>query len=172
MNVTNVARAARLGAAFVIPACALAPNAAVAATASSSIGVSATVSAACTVSTSSVGFGTVDTTSGSNVDAAGSISVTCTNGTTWSAAAGAGGGSGATMANRKMTSGANTLGYTLYTDSGRSTVWGDGTLSTGLLTGTGTGTSQSASVYGRIFANQTGVPAGSYADTVSVTVTY
>jgi spore coat protein U-like protein len=71
-----------------------------------------------------------------------------------------------------MTSGANTLNYNLYTSSGYGTVWGDGTSSTAAITGTGTGSAQSTSVYGRIGSGQTSVPPGSYADTVSVTVTY
>jgi spore coat protein U-like protein len=151
---------------------ALVASPASAGTANSSIAVNATVTANCTVSSSSVEFGDVDTTSGANVDKEGGLSIACTNGTTWAASAGLGNGTGATFAIRKMTVGSNRLNYTLYTDSARGTVWGDGTGSTAKITGTGTGGTQSVVVYGRVFSGQTSVPAGSYGDLVSVTVTY
>jgi spore coat protein U-like protein len=71
-----------------------------------------------------------------------------------------------------MTSGANLLNYNLYTTTARTTVWGNGTAGTGVLAGTGTGIVQAVTVYGRVASGQTSVPAGSYVDTVSVTVTY
>jgi spore coat protein U-like protein len=71
-----------------------------------------------------------------------------------------------------MANGANLLNYAVYTDSARSTVWGDGGAgATATIDGTGSGTAQSTTIYGRIPAGQT-VPAGSYSDTVNVTVTY
>lgn len=143
-----------------------------AATVGTTLSVTATVTANCTVSTSPVAFGNVNTLSGSNVDASGGGSVSCTNGTGWTATAGAGGGTGATLASRRMTAGSNTLTYNLYTDSARSTVWGDGTGSTGTVTNTGTGSAQAFSIYGRVPLGQSSVPAGSYSDTVAVTVTY
>ena len=149
-----------------------APTAAFASTASSTMSVTATVTANCTVSTSALAFGNVDTISGSNVDSTGGLTITCTNGTAWSAAAGVGGGSGASYANRKMTAGANLLNYNIYTSAARTTVWGDGTSSTAAIGGTGTGGAQSVTVYGRVASGQTSVPAGAYADTVAVTVTY
>jgi len=158
-------------AALTIGACAL-PQAAIAATATSTLNVTATVTANCTVSTSALAFGNVNVIGGSNVDGTGGLSITCTNGTAWSAAAGVGSGSGASFTNRRMTSGANLLGYNLYTSSAYSTVWGDGSASTGLLSGTGNGSAQSVTVYGRVASGQTSVPAGAYADTVAITVTY
>ena len=158
-------------AAFILGACAL-PQAALAATATSSMNVTATVTANCTVSTSALAFGSVNVIGGANVDSTGGLTITCTNGTAWSAAAGVGAGSGASFANRRMTAGANLLNYNIYTTAARTTVWGDGTASTGLLTGTGTGAAQSVTVYGRVGSGQTGVPAGRYADTVAVTITY
>ena len=68
----------------------------------------------------------------------------------WTASAGVGGGSGASFATRKMTSGANLLNYNLYTTSGSHQVWGDGTGSTATLGGTGTGSAQAVTVYGRV----------------------
>ncbi len=148
------------------------PSLANAATVNGSLPVSATVTANCTVSTSALAFGNVNTISGANVDGAGGLSITCTNGAAWSASAGLGGGSGASFANRRMTSGANLLNYNLFTSAARTTVWGDGTGGTGLLSGTGTGVVQAITVFGRVGSGQTSVRAGSYADTVAVTVTY
>ena len=70
-----------------------------------------------------------------------------------------------------MTSGANLLNYALYTDSGRTTLWGDGVTGS-TIDDTGTGTAQSNTIYGEVLAAQASAPAGSYADTVVVTVTY
>jgi len=149
-----------------------APAAAFAATVSSSMSVTATVTANCTVSTTALAFGAVNTISGSNVDSTGSLSIVCTNGTTWAASAGVGSGSGASYANRRMTAGANLLNYNIYTTAARTIVWGNGTAGTGTIPGTGTGLTQAVTVYGRVNSGQTSVPAGSYADTVAVTVTY
>jgi spore coat protein U-like protein len=163
----------RASAAVVVPAVLLAAGTpAFAATSTTNMNVSATVTANCTVSTSPVAFGSVNPISGANVDATGSVTVACTNGTGWSATANAGGGTGATLASRRMASGGNLLTYALYTDSGRTTVWGDGTASTAPVTGTGSGSDQTVTIYGRVPSGQTAVPPGSYTDTVSVTVTY
>jgi spore coat protein U-like protein len=70
-----------------------------------------------------------------------------------------------------MTNGANTLNYSMYTTAGRTTVWGDGTLSTVTQAGTGNGTGQALTVFGRVPTGQY-VTAGSYTDTVTATVTY
>ena len=163
-HIIGVALASSAAAAFTAPA--------EATTTSANLGVGATISSNCTLSTNAVDFGTVNAINGSSVDAAGGITVTCTNGTSWTATADAGSGSGATFATRKMAAGSNLLNYTLYTDSNRTSVWGDGSSGNSTLSGTGSGTAQNVSVYGRIAAGQTSAPAGSYSDTVSVTVTY
>lgn len=146
---------------------------ALAQTATGSLAVSATVTDNCTLTTTPVAFGNIDATASANTDATGGISVTCTNGTTWSAAADAGAGTGATLASRKMTSGANVLSYALYTESTHTTLWGDGAGgTTATIDGTGSGAVQNTTIYARVPGGQTGAPAGSYADTVVVTVTY
>jgi spore coat protein U-like protein len=143
-----------------------------AATVGSTLNTNATVTANCTVSTSPLAFGNVDSTSASDVDATGGLSITCTNGSGWTASAGVGGGPLASYGNRKMTSGANVLNYNIYTTAARATVWGDGTGTTGTISGTGSGSAQAVTVYGRVAGGQNSVPIGSYADVVAVTVTY
>lgn len=79
-------------------------------------------------------------------------------------------GTGAgTVAQRKMTSGANGLNYNLYTDAARGTVWGASSVS-----GSTSGVTGNAShtVYGRIPASQATVVPGTYADAIVVTVTF
>ncbi|MDQ4087712.1 MAG: spore coat U domain-containing protein [Pseudomonadota bacterium] len=171
MLITTVpgARTSRL---ILIGSTLLASAAAAAAQSYSTLTVEAEVKANCTVSAGSIDFGDVNPISGSNVNGSGTFSVTCTNGTGWTATAGVGSGSGASYTSRRMTAGSNTLNYNLYTSGSYATVWGDGTASTGTLTGTGTGSAQSTTVYGRIASGQTSVPPGSYADSVSITVSY
>jgi spore coat protein U-like protein len=63
----------------------------------------------------------------------------------------------------------NLLSYNLYLDPTRLTIWGDGSATTGTVSGTGiTG---SYTVYGRIPARQNAV-VGIYADIVTVTVAF
>ena len=120
-----------------------------------------------------VAFGNVDVTTGAALDGTGAISVTCTSGTPWAAAADAGAGTGATLATRKMANGADLLDYALYSDSARTTIWGDAAdASTVKISGTGNGSAQSSTIYGTVLANQTSLPSGAYADTVTVTVSY
>jgi spore coat protein U-like protein len=96
--------------------------------------------------------------------------VQCTNTTPYNIGLDAGTGTGATVAVRKLSTGGVTVNYTLYSDSGRTTVWGN-TVSTDTVAATGNGASQSYTVYGRVPAQTTPAP-GTYTDTVTVTVTY
>lgn len=152
---------------------AAAASPALAAEASSSLDVSADVTENCVVSTTPLDFGDVDVTSGAVDNGTGGISVTCTNETGWSAAADAGTGVGATLVTRKMTGGAELLDYKLYTDAGRTILWGDGVGgTTATIDDTGTGSAQSKVIYASILAGQTSVSTGAFADAVAVTVTY
>jgi len=132
--------------------------------------VQATVQAQCTVSATPVSFGTAGILA-ANVDADGTLSLVCTRDAAYSIGLGAGqndGGIGVSA--RKMKSGANAKGYQLYQDVGRSLVWGN-TPNSDMKGGTGTGSADEHKVYGRV-PPQVTPPAGTYADTVVVTVTY
>jgi spore coat protein U-like protein len=63
-----------------------------------------------------------------------------------------------------------TVAYGLYQDTAHTANWGN-TVGTDTVAGTGNGSAQPLSVYGRI-APQTTPAAGAYADTVNVTVTF
>nr|WP_244423682.1 spore coat protein U domain-containing protein [Nitratireductor pacificus] len=131
--------------------------------------ISATVASNCLVSTQDVDFGTQGVL-GTNVDATGRVSVTCTPGNSYSVGLD-GGASGGPPTARLMTKGAETVTYGLYQDAARSLPWGSGSVPGEAVAGTGTGTSQDITVYGRVPPQATPSP-GTYADTVVVTVTY
>ncbi len=143
-------------------------------TAGGSMGASAVVTANCAVSSTPVTFDNVDVTKGLAVTGMGGISVICTSGTDWSASADAGEGADATLAIRQMSDGDETLNYALYTDTTRETIWGDGVGegTTETIDDTGSGSAQTKVIYGKVLAGQQSVVAGSYSDTVTVTVTY
>jgi spore coat protein U-like protein len=141
-----------------------------AATATSTFGVDVTIQAQCLInSASTLSFGTQGVLS-ANVDQTSTIVVQCTNTTTYDIGLDAGGGSGASVTTRKLTGGGATINYTLYSNPGRTTVWGN-TVSTDTVAATGNGGAQSHTVYGRIPAQTTPAPAA-YSDTITITVTY
>ena len=149
----------------------LCPASALAATSTTTFTVSATVTNDCSVSANNLSFGNYSTISANNVDATTTISVTCTLDTPYTVGLDAGNGSGATTTVRKMTSGENTLNYSLYSDVSRSTVWGNA-IGTDTVAGTGSGAQQDLTVYGRIPGGQGSVESGDYTDVITVTVTY
>ncbi|MET0545570.1 MAG: spore coat U domain-containing protein [Caulobacterales bacterium] len=131
--------------------------------------VTASVAASCSVDAHDLAFGAYNPFSGTDLPGATTIDVTCTNGTTYVVSIDAGGGSGATVATRKMTA-VSTLNYSLYRDASHTLVWGI-TSGANTVAGTGSGALQTLNVYGLVPAGQA-VPAGSYVDNVLVTVTY
>lgn len=132
--------------------------------------VTATVVASCDVDAADLGFGNYDPVPSTPTDATTSMTVRCTNGTTYVIAMNAGTGSGATTAARKMTSGGNTLTYSLYQNASHTSLWGQNS-GVDTVAGTGSGALQTLTIYGRAPAQQT-APTGSYADTITVTLTY
>ncbi|RAP59341.1 spore coat U domain-containing protein [Oleiagrimonas sp. MCCC 1A03011] len=144
-----------------------------AASTSTTFTVSATVLASCTISATDLDFGNYDPGSASSDDATSTVSVQCSNGTSFAVALDAGTTAGSTLTDRNMSDGgSSTLNYQLYTDGTHTVVWGDGSGSTLTNTGTGTGTStQDFTVFGSIPTGQF-VTSGSYTDTVTATVTY
>jgi spore coat protein U-like protein len=141
-----------------------------AATATTTMTVQMTITATCTInSAATLNFGTQGVLS-ANVDQTSTIQVTCTNTTPYNIGLNAGTGTGATVATRKMTSGATTVNYTLYSNSTRTTVWGN-TVGTDTVAATGNGAAQSYTVYGRVPPQAAPAP-GTYTDTITVTVTY
>ncbi|KAG8150333.1 spore coat protein [Burkholderia catarinensis] len=142
--------------------------------ATSTMGVSATVNATCLIDSASALTFPAYTPGTGDQSAQSAITVRCTNGTNFHIGLNAGTTSGATVATRIMTSGSNQLNYSLYQDSGRTVVWGN-TPPTDTVAGTGSGMAMAnaitKTVYGKVPDQPNAVP-GSYADTVTVTVTF
>jgi len=135
--------------------------------ATTTFGVSATVLKDCIVSATALGFGNY---TGAVNSAQSTVTVTCTNSTTYTVGLGPGLASGATVTTRQMQNGAALLNYGLFSDAAWTTNWGN-TSGTNWVSKTGTGAAQNITVYGQIPAGQYVTP-GSYADTIAVTVTY
>ena len=130
--------------------------------------VTATVAATCTISTTPLAFGSY-TGALSQVNT--TVTVTCTNTTPYNLGLSAGLATGATVTARSMTGPASALlSYQLFRDAGHTLNWGV-TIGTDTVPLTGTGAAQVETVYGQIPAGQFVTP-GSYADTITATVTY
>lgn len=139
-----------------------------ASTATTTFNVTATVQATCLISGNNLAFGTY---SGSAIGMTTTLSVTCTNGTTYNVGLNAGTASGATVTTRAMTGPASaTLDYAMYQDSGHAANWGN-TVGTDTKSGTGNGSAQTLTIYGELAASQYPAP-GSYSDTITATITY
>ncbi len=99
-----------------------------------------------------------------NIDSSSTLSVQCTIGTTYDIGLNFG-----INGFRRLATGGNTIFYDLYQDAARTTWWDPAPF--GAVGGTGTGSAQSYTVYGRVF-NQATPPNGTYTDTITVTVTF
>jgi spore coat protein U-like protein len=130
----------------------------------------ATVQNKCTVGAVTLDFGTPTGVLTSAVPGTSTITVQCATGTAYNVGLNGGLNSGANINARKMVLGGNSVAYQLYRDSGRTQVWGN-TVGTDTVAGTGNGSAQNLTVYGNVPA-QTTPPAGTYQDTVVVSVTY
>ncbi len=133
--------------------------------ATGNLNISANVPDWCSVSATAVNFGSYI---GSQLDSTGAVIVTCTNGTAYIIDLDY--GQNYSGGNRRMIDSTSTyfLVYDVYSDSNRTTRWDFAGGS-----GTGTGTAQSHTVYGRIPGGQlAGAGVGSYSDTIMITVNY
>ncbi|MDR9450944.1 MAG: spore coat U domain-containing protein [Acidimicrobiia bacterium] len=148
-------------------------TAAHAATDTTTFQVTATVSDTCDITATDLAFGAYDPNAG-DLDGTSTITATCTDGTSYDIGLDAGqNAASATTTTRAMDDGAatpNYLDYELYSDSGRTAVWGD-TVGTDTVNQTSAGGAEDHTVYGQIPGGQF-VPAGSYSDTINVTITY
>ena len=149
---------------------ALSREPAFATTTTSTFPVQITIQSSCTIlSASTLNFGTQGVLTAA-VNQTSTIAVQCTNTTPYNIGLNAGTATGATVTTRKMTNGAATVSYALYSNAGMTTNWGN-TVGTDTVAGTGNGASQSYTVFGQVPA-QTTPAANTYTDTITVTVTY
>lgn len=148
-----------------------------AATSTTTFEVTATVADSCSVTATSLAFGSITPVDNANIDATSTVSVTCSNGTAYEIRLDDGvHSSDLTVATRRMSDGGllsaeDFLSYQLYSDAGRSVIWGETTL-VNVVTATGNGSLQGNTVYGRIPLGQQSAPTGLYSDTINVTVSF
>lgn len=149
-----------------------------AATTTANFDVTITIPPLCDVSTTAptnMAFAT-PTSLTAAIDQTSTITVRCTNGSSYNVGLNAGSATSATVTSRKMTgltTTTATVGYNLYSDTGRTVNWGN-TVGTDTVTRVGDGTNQTLTVYGRVPASSLNPApiAQNYKDTVTVTVTY
>jgi spore coat protein U-like protein len=140
-----------------------------ASTAIGSFNVQVMIAATCVVSgATALNFGTQGVLSG-NTDQTSTITVTCTNTTPYNIGLDKG-LNGSSVTTRQMIMGSTPVNYSLFSDSGRTTNWGN-TVGTDTVAATGNGSAQAYTVYGRVPAQTSPAP-GTYTDTITVTVTY
>ncbi|MBJ6980467.1 spore coat protein U domain-containing protein [Luteimonas sp. MC1572] len=132
--------------------------------------VSATFANTCRITTATdLDFGAVTALAG-NRDQTSTIQLQCPTGTPWRL--GLDDGNHAVGTTRRMAGpNGSHLRYELYRDPQRTQRWGGKAIATDNSIGAGTNATQSLTVYGRVPAQPTPVP-GSYADTVTITLTY
>ena len=146
-------------------------------TATTTFQVTATVLSTCSATATALAFPNYTPGAGA-VTANSVISVKCTKSSPYTVSLNPGSTAGDAFTQRLMASGTNTLQYNLYTTATFGTVFGDGTGTTansGTLTGAGLATANTTTVYGQLpdsVTNQAAVPSATYADTITVTVTY
>ena len=137
----------------------------------------------CSVSTPGIAFGAYDVFAAAPINANGTLKLTCSlslgdGPTTVRYKYSLSTGSSGSFVQRDMQSGANKLGYNLYTSNAYSVVWGDGTgtsatISSSMRLTPGNPTdSDTRTVYGRIPALQDAGVGPNYLDNVTVTVTF
>jgi spore coat protein U domain-containing protein, fimbrial subunit CupE1/2/3/6 len=145
------------------------------------LSVTASVATVCTVTSTPVAFGAYDpiiTNAAAALNATGTLTVTCTRGTASTVWVGLNPGSNAASAvgtTRAMSAaGPVYLSYELYTDSGRTAVWGNTQATGGGVTfaaGAGLTDPKTLTVYGQVPGAQN-ASAGNYSDSVTATVNY
>ncbi len=114
--------------------------------------------------------------SSQTVQTTGSVQFTCSSGTAYTIALNAGTTAGATITNRLLyrSSDGSTLGYQLFNNAAYTINWGN-SAGTNWVTGTGTGNTQTATVYAQIpggeayYVSQNG---NNFSDTVTVTLSW
>jgi spore coat protein U-like protein len=147
----------------------LAYSEAEASTATGSFNVQVAIASTCVVtSATNLNFGTQGVLSAA-VNQTSTITVTCTNTTPYNIGLNQG-VNGSSVTTRQMSSGSATINYSLFSNAGMTTNWGQ-TVGTDTVAGTGNGSGQAYTVYGQIPAQTTPAP-GTYTDTITVTVTY
>lgn len=127
----------------------------------------------CTISSTPITFGVYNIDQESSVYSIGTITANCDRSLAFTVALSTGGGE--SFKPRTMADVVNgttyTLDYNLYTDPGRSMVWGDGADGTHVVPGLGSTIPVTMTVFGQVPGSQN--PAsGTFTDSVTATITF
>jgi spore coat protein U-like protein len=137
----------------------------------------------CTIETRPLSFGNYDPLAGTDVDAIGQIIYLCSNGNSGNASSANATpkairieldqGSSQSFEKREMVGPGERLGYNIYLDATRQTIWGNGTQGTEVYFDAHPPNKTAVTVpaFGRIFRLQD-VDAGSYADVIGVRILF
>ena len=137
--------------------------------------VTAGIGKNCVIETTNISFGSYDpanVNATDHLDATGTITTTCTIGTAGEVLINYGANVAVDSEDRRMV-GTNTsgyLGYEVYSNSDRSTIWSGDAESGVDITAAGVG--EEMTVYARIPGGQTSAANDSYTDTLTVVVSY
>ena len=136
------------------------------------LGTASAEAAKCTITTTPVVFGTYNVFTASPQDSTGTVVYNCNGGAKniWVTISR---GLSSTFNPRQMAKGAERLGYNLFLDPARTSVWGDLTGGTSVHTNANPPNNDdtTATIYGRIPAGQD-ISAGAYSDVVSVEINF
>lgn len=134
--------------------------------------VTATVNDSCSVVATDLAFGVYDPSAADN-DKTSTVTVTCTKTTPYDIGLNAGVNGGGTVTTRQMLDAVSSdkINYSLFSNAGRTVNWGETVSTDTVHVASATGASEPHTVYGKIATGQY-VTAGSYSDTITVTVTY
>ena len=136
---------------------------------SASFTAGAGYSATCSVSAATLSFGSTGVLSAA-LDGTTSLTTTCSASTPYTIGLDGGNAGASDPTQRKMSYGGTQITYGLYQNAARSQPWEDST-GTNTAAGTGTGSGQPITVYGRVPAQTTPAP-GTYSDSIVATLTY
>lgn len=141
-------------------------------TATATFNVTLTLQANCAIAATPLAFGTNGILA-TAINQQTTLNVTCTNTTPYNVGLDAGNVTGSSVTARLMAGTATgntttTVGFQLYQDAGRTTIWGN-TQGTNTVAGTGTGAAQTLTVYGQVPVQTTPRP-DTYQTTVTATV--
>jgi spore coat protein U-like protein len=147
-------------------------------TATNNLTVQITITASCTITAATLTFPSTAGTSltSTAVTANTNVSVTCTNNSPSSI--GMGQGNNFSAGSNRMANGTNFLPYGLYVNAALTNPWTTGASNSSCTTtndcylGTGSGSAQSIPIYGQVPTTAIAPAAGTYSDTVTMTVTY
>lgn len=148
--------------------CALPERSAAQTAQTAQMAVSATVQATCAIGATGIAFGIY---AKAQVGGTAALTITCSNTTSYYINLGDGLSSDGSWYPRMTGPSGALMSYRLYQDAAYTVEWRN-TYNLDGRAGTGTGSAQNLTVYGRILAGQTSVVPGAYADTVVATVTF